>query len=69
MAVMSLNKVREFYHGDPKRGQPQPVREPDPMDLAAEADATALFQVADDLYTRRAFNFLAPPASAAPRAR
>ena len=67
MAVMSLNKVREFYHGDPKRGQPQPVREPDPVDLAVEADATALFQVADDLYTRRAFNFLAPPGSAPAR--
>ena len=63
LAVMSLNRVREFYHGDPKRGPPQPVREPDPVDLAVEADATALFQVADDLYTRRAFNFLDAPAS------
>ena len=67
LAVMSLNRVREFYHGDPKRGPPQPVREPDPVDLAVEADATALFQVADDLYTRRAFNFLAPPGSAPAR--
>ena len=55
LAVLGLNKTREFYQGDPKAIEMQRLPEPSAAELELEKDASALFQVADDLYVHRLF--------------
>ena len=55
MIVLSMQKSVEYYSGDPKVTQLQPVTDPDADLLELEKDATALYQVADDLYMRRRY--------------
>jgi phosphoglycerol transferase MdoB-like AlkP superfamily enzyme len=55
LAILSLNKKIEYFEGDPKREQMRRVSEADPRMKELEADATALFQVADELYMQRRF--------------
>jgi len=62
MVIFSLNKKVEYFVGDPKKVQMHRTTEPKPEFKVLEEDATALFQVADDLYMNRKFN-VAPSAN------
>jgi phosphoglycerol transferase MdoB-like AlkP superfamily enzyme len=55
MVVLGINKMVEFYHGNPKREELRRVKDPDATDLELERDATAIYQVADDLYMHRKY--------------
>lgn len=55
LVVFNLNKQVEYFVGDPKQEQMQKVNEPDADHSTLRDDATALFQVADDLYMNRRF--------------
>jgi phosphoglycerol transferase MdoB-like AlkP superfamily enzyme len=55
LVVLGLRNTVEFYAGDPKQGELKPIAEPAESERELERDAVALFQVADDLYTRRRF--------------
>jgi phosphoglycerol transferase MdoB-like AlkP superfamily enzyme len=55
MVVLGLMHTVEFYRGDPKNDTLQLAAIPEASDLDLEKDATALFQVADDLYMHRRF--------------
>jgi phosphoglycerol transferase MdoB-like AlkP superfamily enzyme len=65
LAVLGLNKVRQYYTGNPKTGQPQATRQPDEPLRETEVDATALFQVANDLYLRQGYMVPELPAAKA----
>ena len=64
LVVLGLNRRLEYYVGNPKTGDLKPVEIPDPLHRELEKDATAMYQVADDLYMSRRF-FLDLPAAAA----
>ena len=49
-AVLGLQQTLELLGGDPKAGDMKPVPSPGDAEKAIELDATAFFQVADDLY-------------------
>lgn len=49
-AVLGLRQTSELLQGDPKAGDMKPVPLPGAVERELEADATAFFQVADDLY-------------------
>lgn len=55
MAILSLQKSIRFYEGDAKLVELQPVAGNTPEFQELEKNATALFQVADDLYMNRRF--------------
>jgi hypothetical protein len=55
LAVLGLMKAIEFYQGDPKRVDMKLVRDPGPADRELEADAEAIYQVADDLYVGKRY--------------
>ena len=55
LVVLSLNKKVEFFHGDPKAGQMQRRDQGEAEDLELLKDATAMFQVADELYMNYRF--------------
>jgi hypothetical protein len=55
LAVLGLLQTEEFYAGDPKKAGMRPVANPTGADRELERDAIALFEVADDLYTRRRY--------------
>jgi phosphoglycerol transferase MdoB-like AlkP superfamily enzyme len=55
MVVLGLKKNVEFYAGDPKGGEIQPLKEPGPAEKELEQDCAALYQVADDLYMSRRY--------------
>lgn len=55
LVVLSLNRKLEYFEGDPKREQMRRVAEPDERMKELEADAMALFQVADELYMKRRY--------------
>lgn len=57
LVVFSLNKVVEYFAGDPKGGQMKPVSVPDEKMKELEQDATALFQAGDDLYMNRRYTW------------
>lgn len=59
-----MNKV-EYYAGNPKTGQMKKVAEPDARMQELQRDATALYQVGDDLYMNRRYRVDAPAAPAA----
>ncbi|MGC9036903.1 MAG: LTA synthase family protein [Verrucomicrobiia bacterium] len=50
LVVLGLNKSVEYYHGNPKIQVPEKVKNPDNLDREVLLDATAMFQVAWDLY-------------------
>ncbi len=54
MVVLNLRKGVEHYEGTPKEGL-KAVGQPGPEHLELEKDAAALYQVADELYTGRAY--------------
>jgi phosphoglycerol transferase MdoB-like AlkP superfamily enzyme len=60
LVVFSLNRQVEYFTGDPKNGQMQRVTTADQKSKELEQDATALFQVGDDLYMNRRYTFPSP---------
>lgn len=60
MVVLGLMKSAEFYQGNPKRVEMQPLSAPTEEDRGLETDAMALFQVADDLYLHQRYRIDAP---------
>ena len=55
MVVLGLQKTVEYYQGDPKVGELKPVGQATPEFLELEKQATAIYQVADDLYMHRLY--------------
>jgi phosphoglycerol transferase MdoB-like AlkP superfamily enzyme len=50
MVVLGLQKTEEFYSGDPKVANMEPLSGPTASDREIETNAIAVYQVADDLY-------------------
>ena len=65
LVVLGLKQGVEFYAGDPKHENIQPVAAPDATDLEQEKDTIALFQVADDLYMNERYRIDSPTNNAA----
>ena len=55
LVVLGLMKNVEFYQGDPRISEVTPLSNPSEKDLELEKNVTALFQVADDLYTHQQY--------------
>jgi phosphoglycerol transferase MdoB-like AlkP superfamily enzyme len=55
MVVLGLNKTSEYFSGNPKKVEPQKVHDSSEAFHETETDAIALFEVANDLYTRNAY--------------
>lgn len=55
LVVLGLQKHVEFYAGDPKQVDLAPLTTLTTREEELERDATAIFQVADDLYTSRRY--------------
>jgi len=55
LVVLGLMQTDEFYEGDPKRIEMTPLAHPTESDLELEKDASAIYQVADDLYMHRRY--------------
>ena len=62
MVVLGLMSGLEYYHGDPKATEMKLARNPDEIDRQLQQDATALFQVADDLYMHQRYRVDPDPA-------
>jgi len=56
LVVLGLQKTVEFYQGDPKIAEIQPLTQLSPNDLELEKDAEAIYQVADELYMKRHYH-------------
>jgi len=56
LVVLGLQKTVEFYQGDPKIAEIQPLTQLSPNDLELEKDTEAIFQVADELYMKRHYH-------------
>ncbi len=56
MAVLGLMKTVEFYAGDPKAVEMKPVPHATDSDRELELEATALYQVADELYMHQRYH-------------
>jgi phosphoglycerol transferase MdoB-like AlkP superfamily enzyme len=50
LVVLGLQKTEEFYSGDPKVADMEPLSSPTKTDREIETNAIAVYQVADDLY-------------------
>ena len=50
LVVLGLMRSVEFYTGNPKRVEMTPLGQPTEADRQVQRDATAIYQVADDLY-------------------
>ena len=50
LIVLGLKHAVEFYQGNPKQVDLQPLPNPSPSDQELEKDAVALFQLAEKLY-------------------
>jgi len=50
MVVLGMMRTADFYWGNPKVSEMKPLTALGPVEHELETDATALFQVADDLY-------------------
>ena len=61
LAVLGLLKGEEFYSGNPKLAEMQPLRAPTAADRELLNDAVALYQVADDLYMHDRYRVEAGP--------
>lgn len=55
MVVLGLRQTVEYYVGDPKRVDLKPLDKATPREEELEADCTAIYQVADDLYIHRRY--------------
>jgi len=55
MVVLGLMQSAEFYQGEPKLVEMSLLTSPGNEEKELEKDATALYQVADDLYTHRRY--------------
>jgi phosphoglycerol transferase MdoB-like AlkP superfamily enzyme len=55
LVVLGLMQTVEFYAGDPKLVDMKPLTQPNESDRELERDATAIFQVADDLYVHQRY--------------
>ncbi len=64
MVVLGLQKEVEYYVGDPKHEELKLVRNSTPELLELEKNATAIYQVADDLYMHRLYRIDGMPAPA-----
>ena len=60
MVVLGLMQTVEYYTGDPKTAEMKLLPQPSDSDAELERDAIALYQVADDLYTRQQYRIDAP---------
>ena len=60
LVALNLNKQIEYFAGDPRTGQMRRTTEPDEAHFKLRDDATALFQVADDLYMNRRYRVVLP---------
>lgn len=60
LVVLGLRQSEEFYSGNPKAGEMQPWQTLGAGDRELEADAIALYQVADDLYTHQHYQIQEP---------
>jgi phosphoglycerol transferase MdoB-like AlkP superfamily enzyme len=63
MVVLGLQKTVAFYKGDPGVAEMQRVAKPTPEFLELEKDATAIYQVADELYMNRRYRIDGEPAA------
>ena len=63
LVVLGLMKAEEFYRGDPKQAEMQPLSSSGPTERGLERDAIALFEVADDLYTHQRYRIQTPQVS------
>ncbi|HYG25243.1 MAG TPA: LTA synthase family protein [Verrucomicrobiae bacterium] len=63
MVILGLQKAAYFYEGDPKLVELQPVPGTTPEYAELEKNATALYQVADELYMNRQFRIDEAPAT------
>src|SRR6185369_2814141 len=50
LVVLGLRHTTEFYQGNAKSGEMSLLTDPSPAEIELEKDATALYQVADELY-------------------
>ncbi len=55
LVVLGLQKTVEFYEGDPAKVDMTRLTSPQPPDLEIEKNATAIYQVADELYVNRRY--------------
>jgi phosphoglycerol transferase MdoB-like AlkP superfamily enzyme len=67
LVVLGLMKTDEFYAGDPKQVDMGLLSQPTDADRELEADAIAMYQVADDLYTHLNYRIDARPGNIASR--
>jgi phosphoglycerol transferase MdoB-like AlkP superfamily enzyme len=56
LVVLGLMQTDEFYEGDPKHVEMTPLAHPGDADLEIEKDASAIYQVADDLYMHQRYH-------------
>jgi phosphoglycerol transferase MdoB-like AlkP superfamily enzyme len=56
LVVLGLMQTVEFYQGDPKQVDMSLLKTPTDADRELEKDATAIYQIADDLYTHRRYH-------------
>ena len=69
LVIFNLNKKIEYFLGDPKTGQMQRADTVDDFSKALVREATALFQVGDDLYMNRRYRVPSSGAAGAPGAK
>jgi hypothetical protein len=55
LIVLGLMQTDEFYEGDPKQVEMTPLAHPTESDLELEKDASAIYQVSDDLYMHQRY--------------
>jgi hypothetical protein len=63
LVVLGLKQKVKFYQGDPTRVDMSPLPQPSDADRELQADAMALYQVADDLYMHRRYRLDGEPAA------
>jgi len=63
LVVLGLKQTVEFYQGDPKVVEMSLLPQPTNSDREIEKDAIAIYQVADDLYTRQHYRIDGMPPS------
>lgn len=66
MVILGLQKSVRYYDGDPKITGLKEVESPTPEFLELEKNATALFQVADELYMNRRYRIDGEPVAESP---
>ena len=63
MVVLGLQKTVEFYKGNPKVTNLKLVKDPSPEFFELETNATAIYQVADELYMHRLYRIDGMPSA------